>query len=420
MSDPRSGPGTESSVATHRRSLRQDVVFRVLTLGALMAMRLGQSVVIARALGPEGKGLLVVLLWVPELATIAVGGLSQSVTWALGKEQAAPEDLMGNALGLALVGSLLGVVVSAFVLPFMSLGAVQWWALACALLMVPMVVGVRFVQAIGMGVRWMSRVNRLHLVQSLVTFVLVALFLFGMGGGIGLVPLAMALGGLIALGYGATWLGQVSPIRVAFDLEIQRVLVAKGLMYALALVIYTLNYRVDVLLLDMLSDKVAVGLYAQGVAIIEIVLRIPGALVPVIFSHSATAEDTERFRQRTRRILTMIVPIMVLAAAGACAVAPILVPLFFGQAFEGSVPMIWALAPGIVAIGAFQIGVSDLNGCGRPQVGVYAGLVGLAFNVALNLVLIPIYGGVGAALASSVSYTVVAAIVLHVHGQQGA
>ncbi len=73
-------------------------------------------------------------------------------------------------------------------------------------------------------------------------------------------------------------------------------------------------------------------------------------------------------------------------------------------------PALWALLPGIVAMAAQR-------SCGiflvkRDHPWLISGLLGLAVgvNVLLNLVLIPRWGAVGAALASSASYVLSAAV----------
>jgi O-antigen/teichoic acid export membrane protein len=171
------------------------------------------------------------------------------------------------------------------------------------------------------------------------------------------------------------------------------------------------------LLVEAYRDTADVGIYAQGVSIIELVLRVPTALGAVIFSHSAAAEDAERFRQRMRSIVIRAVPLLVLAAVGVCAVAPWVIPTLFGEEFRASVPVVWALAPGMVSIGVFQLIVSDFNGQGRPEVGLYAASASLVVNVVLNVWWIPVYGVIGAGVASTVSYTVAAAILFIAQGR---
>ena len=65
-----------------------------------------------------------------------------------------------------------------------------------------------------------------------------------------------------------------------------------------------------------------------------------------------------------------------------------------------------ALLAGIVALSAGRVLSNDIAGRGRLILNAYGGLAAVATNVVLNLLWIPRYGIVGAAWASTVSYSV--------------
>jgi O-antigen/teichoic acid export membrane protein len=55
----------------------------------------------------------------------------------------------------------------------------------------------------------------------------------------------------------------------------------------------------------------------------------------------------------------------------------------------------------------------DLAGRGRPELGSRSAGISLVINVSLNLILIPKWGISGAALSSTVSYTMVSLVMLY-------
>jgi O-antigen/teichoic acid export membrane protein len=373
----------------------------------MLVVGLAQAAVIARWLGPEGKGLLVLLLWAPGLVCDLFAGFRSAAAWSLGKERFAAARVVRGLAGLWLVASGVGMVatVLAFWAQDLPLPLV---ALIGGLLYIPAVVSVRYTLALGIGMRWMTLVNRSQLAFQGFTAAMVIVAIVALDAGPGGVVWAMVVGALFGLATTPSWVARIAPIGIRFDLEVLRVLVGKGAVFAVALAMCKLNYRADVLLVQWFMTEADVGLYAQGVGVIELTLQIPSALAAVIFSHSVAAGDAEAFRQRSRRIVWRAVPLLVAGALGVCAIAPWFVPLFFGEAFRASVPVIWALAPGIVAVGVFQLVISEFNGRGRPEVGLWAALVSLGLNLALNLWWIPLFGILGAAFASSVSYGVMA------------
>lgn len=399
-----------------RKSLSRDFILRILTQLGLLALGLGQAAVIARWLGPEGKGILVLLLWVPGLLVDSLGGFRDAVTWALGKQVFDRDRIISVMVGLwALVSAVgAGAMGVAWIIQDLPLG---WAALIAAMLYVPALLAVRLVNGLALGMRWMSAVNRTQLAQQVVTVALVFTAVIGLGAGPGGVVWAMVLGAGLGFGFALTWAKDIGRFGISFDREVVRALVAKGLVFTLALLVYKLNYRVDMLLVEHYRDLSEVGLYSQGVGIIELVLRVPTALGAVIFSHSAASGDAEKFRLRMRGIVTRAVPLLIAASIGLCVISPWLIPGLFGEQFTASVPVVWALAPGMVSIGVFQLIVSDFNGRGRPEVGLYAGAASLVVNLVLNVWWIPIYGMIGAGVASTISYTVAAVVLFIAQGR---
>jgi O-antigen/teichoic acid export membrane protein len=89
--------------------------------------------------------------------------------------------------------------------------------------------------------------------------------------------------------------------------------------------------------------------------------------------------------------------------------------------FTGSLPAFLVLLPAAISMSVAKVLSSYVAGRNRPGLMALAMIVVLATNVVGNIVLIPIYGIVGASLASVISYTLQAVIVIilasHVSGQ---
>lgn len=81
-----------------------------------------------------------------------------------------------------------------------------------------------------------------------------------------------------------------------------------------------------------------------------------------------------------------------------------LLPLVFGAAFRESVPALMWLLPGVTIFSVANVIGSYLAGIGKPHLNLAVALVGLVVTVALDFMLIPWLGIIGAAIASSMSY----------------
>ena len=93
----------------------------------------------------------------------------------------------------------------------------------------------------------------------------------------------------------------------------------------------------------------------------------------------------------------------------------LLIPLWFGSAFDGSVRPFLLLLPGAVGFVAMRLFSNALLGSSRPGLSSLGPVVALVVGIALDFALIPTYGASGAAIAASGALLVggVAAIVVY-------
>ena len=116
----------------------------------------------------------------------------------------------------------------------------------------------------------------------------------------------------------------------------------------------------------------------------------------------------------TIKLLLPILAYGVFAGCGIFVLAPLL-PVLFGDGFLSAIPIVRALAalPLLVGISSLLLAVLTCGGAQRVRVVLEVGV--LIFNVALNLILIPMFdilGSVGASLASQFTLAVMAAIAI--------
>jgi Na+-driven multidrug efflux pump len=76
------------------------------------------------------------------------------------------------------------------------------------------------------------------------------------------------------------------------------------------------------------------------------------------------------------------------------------------------------LLPGVVLLTVFKVINMDLSGKGKPWVSLKAMLPALIINIILNFILIPQQGASGAALASTISYTIAAILFVHFYSKE--
>jgi O-antigen/teichoic acid export membrane protein len=166
------------------------------------------------------------------------------------------------------------------------------------------------------------------------------------------------------------------------------------------------GYRADVYLVALLlaDPSAPLGYYSMAVSMAELVFFFPNAVATFLFPHvaSSSREDSNRQVPVVSRVTLLLTAAVGLALVPVASVAiPLLVP-----AFGPSLPALYILLPGVVAISVGKVLGGFVSGLGRTGVTSIVSILTFAVNVILNIVLIPRYGILGASAASLVSYTV--------------
>jgi O-antigen/teichoic acid export membrane protein len=76
-----------------------------------------------------------------------------------------------------------------------------------------------------------------------------------------------------------------------------------GIIYAISLLIISLNYKLDIILLDKLSNNYQIGIYSKGASLMEYLWQIPMLLSTIIFSRSANSKDGKNFSYKVASLL---------------------------------------------------------------------------------------------------------------------
>ena len=401
------------SLAQARRSGLTVLAIRV--AGAALAY--GTQVLLARVMGQAGYGVFaIVWVWISILGHASLFGVGQSICRFLPSYRVAGEfDL---ARGFLTAGAIL-VLTSACLIA--AIGGLALWfgrellpdlyvaPFAVALLVLPVFALQDYVEGVARSFNWTA-------------LAIAPPFILRQG----LIGLSMALA--VASGaptdpwvaVAATLLATTAALILQSGLlvrRLRRALPAGARAYRfrnwasvslpIAFVDLTMsgfNY-VDVLILGIFMPPQAVGIYFAATRIQAIV---------VFAQYAATAATAARFAEASARgdraalqsLIQGTVRLTTLATAslGVAIVvaAPVLLALF-GPGFEASFPVLVVLIGGAVVQSAFGPAEDLLNMLGAERVCAVASLGALAIAVALNFLLIPLYGVMGAASAMAIA-----------------
>lgn len=391
------------------------------TLG--IGLRLGSTVLVARALGPTNNGRYAIALLVPALLT---GALNLGIPAAnahyiargtLGFTKACHMSFK-LWLGLITIGSLACLCAHAS-------GAwridVSIDALLLAAAIFPATLGSSFAAGLLQGVGAFGHYNRGLLIAPLCAAIAMIGLAFARALDITHALLAQLTAELFSLGY-LVWSVEVqsrtrgNEQAHAAAPSLRALLGFAGLTH-LSPLLMLLNYRTDIVMLEWLVGPAAVGVYTVAARIAEQLWTVSQAMSSVLLPALSTSGTHDRgHASGAQATLISHATLSALWASGALAVMamavhPLLLAIFGPSYRAAAVPLLYLL-PGAALLGGARVAAVAMTALGRPQRNVLMALAVLACNVPLNLLLVPRYRENGAALATSLSYAVGWAVAL--------
>jgi len=399
------------------------VLVYFLTQVITAALGLFNGFLLARLIGPEGRGDYYLLTFYPTtLMALGQLGLPQAFTFFTARRQF--DGLIPRTIAFAIVigsGLFLATVVLLPELQQTLLKGLAPLAILAGLVALPFMLNANFTTGIVVGRQAASRMALIYVGVSALTTVLIVVLV----GVLGLGVWGAVVGFVLSyVAYAAAFL--------ALSLRVIREVASVGAAGTGRLLGYGLQFfpaslsqffaaRTDVLLLAaLLTDASApIGYYSLAVGIAELVFLFPNAVSTFFFPHVAgvSREDSDSQVASVSRVTMLLTGLVALALAPAATIAIVVVI----PAFSPALPSFYILLVAATASGPARVLAGYLAGLRRPGLASAVNLSALFANVALGLLAIPRFGIVGAGLAvlisSLLSSVVCAAIAARLSGE---
>ncbi len=373
-----------------------------------MGVGLLVGVWIARYLGPEQFGLLnFATAFIGLFGAIAGLGLQGIIVRDIVRDPACKEETLGTAAVLQFVG---GLIAYGFIL-----GTIFWLRPddTLAKVLVAILGSTMLFKASEVAVYWFeSQVqskftvwiqNSVFLVFAAIKVVLLLnhapLVAFAWASMTEALMVALMMGLMLGLRgprlsqLRASWLRAQSLWKDSWPLMLSGVAVA-------------IYMRIDQIMLGQMLGDQAVGIYSAAVRISEVWYFIPMAIIASVFPAILEAKQRSEtlYTQRLQRLYDLMVWISIAVAIPMTFLSTPIVSLLFGEAYAASGPVlsihIWASV--FVCLGAAS--GKWLLAEGLQILSFQRTLLGAIVNVGLNLLLIPRYEEIGAAIATVAAY----------------
>jgi O-antigen/teichoic acid export membrane protein len=378
------------------------------------------AVLLARYLGPEQFGILAYAISMTAIfASAGHMGLAGLVVREVVKKPDTVPETLGTTFMLKLAGMAIGyALILIYTLTFEQIGSTEFWMLL-------IVASAIFFQTFDVVEYWFqSQVQAKYpaIAKSTSLVIAAGIKVALVLSGAGVVAFAFAhtaqfmLAALIlAMLYKGTTTVSLTTWKASFAKA--KELLSQGWIIYLGSIFAVIYMKIDQVMLKWMIGAEEVGVYAVAAQLSEAWYFLPTAIVASFFPkliklHEA---DPARFNQRFQQLFDVLFILAIVVAILVSLVAGPLIALLFGAEYQNSASIltihIWAgvfifmraaFSRWILIEGALMFSL------------ITQGLGALA-NIGLNMLLIPRYGGEGAAMATLISYAIASYAALLVH-----
>jgi O-antigen/teichoic acid export membrane protein len=202
-------------------------------------------------------------------------------------------------------------------------------------------------------------------------------------------------------------------LRLSFDVAVWRRLLRVALPLGVAVVVGTIYFRADALILSLLKGSHDVGIYGVAYRFYEMTIPFPAFFLapvfPLLSAAAISAAGPAEFIQLLQRSFDVLVIAAVLVVAVTLPLAPDMVRLVAGDSFADSTLPLRILMLGAAFSFLASLFLFALIALDRQQRVLLLTLVALVVNLALNFALIPSFGyTAAAAIATGTQFVIVA------------
>jgi O-antigen/teichoic acid export membrane protein len=382
---------------------------------AIQALNVLTGLLLARTLGPHGRGeLAAVVLWPSVLVTAGSLGVTDAVTFHAAKATVPLGTLAGSALAIVAAQSALCVAAGLAIVPwvFQRYDAETQRAAFVFLAFVPLNLFALSAMALLNGLHRFGQYQALRLaaiagtsggIVALRGFdVLTVLNVTSVYVGAAAATAVLAAAVLPAAGMG----------RLRVSMPLARAMLGYGIKSHSGIVASLMNERLDQLLISVFLAPAQLGLYAMAVTLSSPANLAASSIASTALPVIARIEAPEARREAVRRFAVVTLASSTIVTLPVILFAPAIIHIFFKDPYLAATGVTRVLMVAAVALSLSRAMGACAKALGRPLDAGIAEFIGLGVTAAGLAVLLPPMGIMGAAIVSLVAYGLSAAWLL--------
>lgn len=380
----------------------------VLGQGVTLGLGVLTGVLSARMLGPVGRGeYTAIIIWPLWIATLLSLGINQAIVYYLGRKTHTVSEVATAAASIGLTQGALSIVIGLAVIPWVLAKyspTVRHLAVVFVLMTPVSILGF-YTANLFQGQQQFLRFNLIRVMAPFTyAAALVGLCVIHRTN-LAFVIYSQVAGYIATFVIGSIMVGRILRPCLRWNKQVIPQLIHYGSRIQATNLASLFNQRVDQLLLSLFVAPEQLGLYAAAVTLSTAITVFPQAIGIVAFSRGS-GQNREDAKATIGKSFRLSLLWLLVTCSIVYALSPVLIRLAFGPRFSGSIPACRILLPGALMIGLSQVLYSGASALGRPGLPSFAEGTSMAVTGVGLSVLVPHYGYIGAAIASTIAYTV--------------
>jgi len=387
--------------------LFRNISFTFFSRIVLLIIGLVTNIIIARLLGPSGKGTIALLNeFFFIVSVIAIMGVHEANIYYIGNKQFKHNDIFGNAIYQTLITSLFVILILLLLknwLPMSILRNVNKDVILIAIWFFPAFFYQVHITTISLGNKNIVGYNMIIIIQAFCILILQIILIpkFSISGAI----YGILLGTSVAALIGSLILVRQGPPSPLPNFQYWKSSYIYGTKSQIGLILSYLNRRLPIIIINLFLTTTAVGYYALALTIAEFSWYLPESVGTVLFPEISGSPKEEAaklvaFVTRNTLFIITIAGVLLELCGG------IIIRFFFGMPFAHSILLLRLLIPGVIIYSINRVLCSYFAGTGKPEYGTYTSIVSFVVMMTLILGLVPRIGVVGAPIASTVAFII--------------
>ncbi len=364
------------------------------------------TIVIARYLGVHDYGILGFATSITGILSITIDfGISTHIVRHIATDYDSAPKYLGNAIPLKSIFAIFTAILTLIILLILKCDELT---ITVTLLFTLEMIIKSFVNLMNGGFQAFEKGKYQGIGNTLLNIILLIFILLAIFSDWGLLGITFAylISNIIALIYiYFSFTKHVTKPHFEFDKRFCKKITMYSIPFAITGVLYSIYYSVDIIMLTNIVGNTATGIYNASYKLINVITLLYTAYTAVIFPVMSKffKNDEKLLETSYEKSIKYLMLIMIPLAMGTMFYSTDIIQLIYGVEYLESAPtlsiLIWTVcllfvaSPGNILLQAAHEEVTVTK--------IYA--ISAVFNIILNLILIPRYSYIGAAITTVVS-----------------